>query len=637
MRGQLSERPFGEVLGDLYRTRANGILTVNREKQTKAIFIEDGNPVYAISNTAEDQLGNRLVRDGRLGSEQLSQFGSGLNAQELSQKLSESGLISNPDLDNYQQQLISDIILSIFDWPNGEYSFEKRERARLTTNIKLHQSAPNLILPKVRNIQNEAIIRAPFNNPNRTIKPFANTPQALNDAPLEPMEGYVLSRITEPLNIQTALSLTGLPEQQALRCLYTLYAAGFLELEGGTNQAAKSAPRASIPTVAKTSGPLASKTAQPAEEEFNEAKFTQEVNRMLAFFASADLYEVLGVTRRANEADIKKAYYQLAKKYHPDRIHKDGSPELKASLEKVFAKITEAYERLKNPEQRQRYDDQIRGKPERSSPLPSTVPRTSTPPPRTSTPTPSAPAATRPSAPTQPTSGPAARPVQPTPTAAPNPTIQPTPTVQPTPAVQSTPAASSPAVAQKPQTPMAASRATGTVTSGAKPAPTPEMGEMHYAHGKQAMDRQDYVRAAYLLREAVNINPNNTQYRSTLVQILIKNSKWHKEAEDHLVKLIEAEPFNGNFHAMLGLLYKEGGLQKKAVAKFKEALSVDGKNRLARRELIEMGELKADKKGSAEVAAGGLGERFRALPPTIQYAIIGGGLLLIIMLLYTQL
>ncbi len=63
-----------------------------------------------------------------------------------------------------------------------------------------------------------------------------------------------------------------------------------------------------------------------------------------------DYYEVLGVDRAATQEDIKRAYRQLALKYHPDR-----NPHDTASEEK-FKEATEAYEVLKNPEQRQRYD-----------------------------------------------------------------------------------------------------------------------------------------------------------------------------------------------------------------------------------------------------------------------------------------
>jgi molecular chaperone DnaJ len=66
--------------------------------------------------------------------------------------------------------------------------------------------------------------------------------------------------------------------------------------------------------------------------------------------AKRDYYEVLGVMRNANEADIKKAYRQLALQYHPDR-----NPGDKDSEEK-FKEASEAYEVLRDPEKRDLYD-----------------------------------------------------------------------------------------------------------------------------------------------------------------------------------------------------------------------------------------------------------------------------------------
>jgi molecular chaperone DnaJ len=63
----------------------------------------------------------------------------------------------------------------------------------------------------------------------------------------------------------------------------------------------------------------------------------------------SEYYELLGVSRDASEAEIKKAYRKLAMEYHPDRNKA-------ADAEARFKEITEAYEVLKDPERRARYD-----------------------------------------------------------------------------------------------------------------------------------------------------------------------------------------------------------------------------------------------------------------------------------------
>ncbi len=63
-----------------------------------------------------------------------------------------------------------------------------------------------------------------------------------------------------------------------------------------------------------------------------------------------DFYKILGVSKDASEADIKKAYRKLARKYHPDT--NSGDPQ----AEKTFKDVSEAYSVLSSKEDREQYD-----------------------------------------------------------------------------------------------------------------------------------------------------------------------------------------------------------------------------------------------------------------------------------------
>ena len=63
-----------------------------------------------------------------------------------------------------------------------------------------------------------------------------------------------------------------------------------------------------------------------------------------------DYYKILGIEKSASQEDIKKAYRKLAVKYHPDRNPDDPN------AEERFKEIGEAYEVLKDPEKRKKYD-----------------------------------------------------------------------------------------------------------------------------------------------------------------------------------------------------------------------------------------------------------------------------------------
>ena len=63
-----------------------------------------------------------------------------------------------------------------------------------------------------------------------------------------------------------------------------------------------------------------------------------------------DFYKVLGVSKDATDAEIKKSYRKLARKYHPDQNPDDKN------AEERFKAVGEAYQVLSDPEQRKQYD-----------------------------------------------------------------------------------------------------------------------------------------------------------------------------------------------------------------------------------------------------------------------------------------
>lgn len=700
MKGQLSQRAFAEVLSELYRSHANGILTIVRDKHTKAIFVEDGNPVFALSNLAEDQLSDFLVRTKRLTAEQMSKFGSNANVQQLSQKLADSGVISVSELDNALQELNFNAIVSVFEWTDASFSFEKKERARIAMSGKISKkTAPHLILAGVRKVQSLQLLKIPFPNLSLVVKLAPNSQELLAGAELSAEETQILFSLNEPTPVKELAAICGLPELEAFQALHGLYTVGVLQAADTSNaftppvsipkppisdpsaildntppaitrinrsdsNAVENTPVASTkpnkvdPSLLENTPAATTKPQLTPEQE--EAKFKQDVTRMLAFFASADLYEILGVTRRASEADIKKAYYQLAKKYHPDRVHKSGAAELKTTAEKVFSKIREAYEKLSDVESRKRYDAQIGSKASSSTPsklptqtpskpISNPVPSSSPSPAPSSAPKPVSTAPSRPNPPvTPPQPAPVPTPSRPaTPVSAPSPVASapaPRPATSPAPQQPARPATTSPATSQPVAKPAAAAQAataapksdpgkSSTVTPN-KDAKTPNMGEISFNRGKQALNAKDIAQAAYLFREAVNINPENKDYRLQLVQVLMKNPKWNEEAEENAQLLLEQDPRSANYHALLGSVYKIGEKYREAKNKFEEALAHDPVNKLARRELADMRDMGIVIPDEAPPPPQDLAGKWAALPKNTQMGVIAGVVLLLLALIY---
>jgi curved DNA-binding protein CbpA len=69
-----------------------------------------------------------------------------------------------------------------------------------------------------------------------------------------------------------------------------------------------------------------------------------------------DLYQVLDTPSTASADDIRRSYYTLAKRFHPDKFTRE---EMKTKAEKVFGHITEAYSTLSREASRKKYDEDL--------------------------------------------------------------------------------------------------------------------------------------------------------------------------------------------------------------------------------------------------------------------------------------
>ncbi|KAL5377947.1 hypothetical protein PMIN06_010932 [Paraphaeosphaeria minitans] len=101
------------------------------------------------------------------------------------------------------------------------------------------------------------------------------------------------------------------------------------------------------------------RTLETAKEAHGQTEKIQTLLRkahtLLKRSKQKDYYKVLGVTRAADERDIKKAYRKLSKVNHPDKAAAQGiTPE---EAQKKMAAINEAYEVLSDPELKQRFDN----------------------------------------------------------------------------------------------------------------------------------------------------------------------------------------------------------------------------------------------------------------------------------------
>jgi len=226
----------------------------------------------------------------------------------------------------------------------------------------LRLSTGDLILQAARSVQDPDVVRYNLGDLERRLV-LSNDPllrfQRIN---LSPVDGYVVSRVDGSLTAYQVGQLIPLPEEQVQRSLFGLLSTGVIDFlpspprpaAGPAPEARKAEkPRPPSPEEARGLGPLS-----PPNAEATSPPPPVETRRPEVLEAHAGLgaspFEVLGVPRDATEAQVREAYFRLAKRFHPDVHHDPALSDLREQLEQIFGRLNEAYEELSRL--RERYE-----------------------------------------------------------------------------------------------------------------------------------------------------------------------------------------------------------------------------------------------------------------------------------------
>jgi curved DNA-binding protein CbpA len=122
--------------------------------------------------------------------------------------------------------------------------------------------------------------------------------------------------------------------------------------------------RQNAPEVAPTVAPVANARPanmwliiSPRREEEAQRRFERDVRHLIELTGKGTYYQLLGVTAESPSSQVKKSYYSLARKFHPDSH--GGNRELMTRLKDLMVIIAEAYRTLENQEKRAAYDKSL--------------------------------------------------------------------------------------------------------------------------------------------------------------------------------------------------------------------------------------------------------------------------------------
>lgn len=339
MKGQLSEHPLAELIREITSGGLSGALRLARGRAQAVAYAVGGEVVSARSNLRVHRLAECARRAGLDAEGRVSAFVTeAMSDAEAASALVHSGTLTAEGLTQLRALQAADVLRPFLLWTDGLWGFDPR--ARPADGERVSFDTRRLLLEGAQHLP-AAFAAARLADDAEVISPAAeHTPPELQ---LKPVEGYVLSRVERPTALGEIVAAAGLPADETRRAVYALSLCGLLARERWPVALAGAAEAAEASAQAE-------RAAAPADPR-------GELELLLERVADdADYFEILGVERGARPADIKRAYYSLAKRFHPDRFRQIVSgDEERVSVEHAFALVTKAYETLYDQQAREAY------------------------------------------------------------------------------------------------------------------------------------------------------------------------------------------------------------------------------------------------------------------------------------------
>ena len=348
MTGQLSEQPLAELIRELSVKTLAGKLQLEHDRVKVVVYFDNGELVYAAANLRTLRLREYLLKAG-IDEAALARYGERRPDLELAKALETDNLLTPAKAEQIQSKQVTDVLRLALSWTEGAWEFDPR--ARLDEETKLDIDVPSLLLETARRAPPK-FAASRFAVPTELISPVTTSPEFTN---LLPTEVFLLSRLDRATPLEELLAVSGVSENEAFVVIYSLALAGLLEREHWNENFRGQRVAAAKPQPEKPAPP----TPPPAPPAPPEEKPEEDVESFLQRLSNAQThYDVLDVTKESSPAQMKVKYYELARRYHPDRFRR-ADPSILARTESAFARITQAYDTLRDDNLRANYDAKL--------------------------------------------------------------------------------------------------------------------------------------------------------------------------------------------------------------------------------------------------------------------------------------
>ena len=329
MQTSFSSQTLAEIFRDLYAGERSGVLELSRGNIEKRIYFDRGMILFAESGADNEDLGRRLVSEGKISPGALSEARRNISEpKDLAQALVNRGLIGKETLSHTVRYIVEQVVQSVFEWEGGTTRFSEGWLLQeiFESDILL---TFEVILKGIGSMVGFEPIQDAMKALDNRLTLRRQSPVPLERVALSPAHGYILSRVDGQSRLQDILALLP-PAEEGLACrfLYGLLVMGVISYD---------------PPIGE--GPFRATTILRDHADTVALEGLQE--RMIldtySSLKNKNPQDVLGLRSGASRDTIERAYEEAKDRFSRDRILPRIRERLRSELAVIESRLVEAY------------------------------------------------------------------------------------------------------------------------------------------------------------------------------------------------------------------------------------------------------------------------------------------------------
>ncbi|MDD5306292.1 MAG: DnaJ domain-containing protein [Deltaproteobacteria bacterium] len=371
--GGFAQTPFAHILVYLHVKQMSGTLEVNDAQHSATIYFRDGAPAKMVSSFEEKSLGQVLIDLKLINEAQLRTCrkeigaGGGLEEEIL---LRQGAIDARAMVRGLREQLLHKI-LDVFTMPEGKYAFYDKVNLLVGRGAdEVFRLDPYPLLLAAMRVHGERL------NVGAVLAGLSG--RWISVQAIEPLKRFGLTKaerevcgdlMSGPASYDMYMKSNRHDRHVTESVLYTLLITKELKVdeEPPATDNEEDGARASVILETFAPVPVAAEESLSAEA----LAFRRAVQDKAAAIASQNYFEMLGVSTTASYEDVRKAYFHLAKEFHPDRAVGPERQDLRDILDYIFSNLAEANATLVDADAREGYERSLgegkKGSPEGES------------------------------------------------------------------------------------------------------------------------------------------------------------------------------------------------------------------------------------------------------------------------------